>query len=197
MNGYNRPIANSSWEENPQRPFAIADEDLSTEQRALVERITSGPRKGVPINQLVWMHNIGFANVAERFGAYVSQEAPLTHRCKEICILTVAASLHSELEWYWHERLARESAITELQLYRIRWLLDPEFSDPAERAVFELTRCLCNKIAVEDEAFNGWNAALGRSKLIDLIGLIGLYTMIAHTVALYKVPVPEPTVASQ
>lgn len=178
--------------ESPGRGFAIAPQDLSERQRALLDRMLSGPRKTAPINQRIWMHNIEFAEVAERFGAYVSAQAPMGAREKEICILLVARHWKSDFEWHWHEQLAHKHGLTREQTDAIRDGRSPVFETASEQVTHDIVRALFTDKDVPDELFERAMDALGRNAVLDLIGLAGLYSMIAHTIMLYRLRVPAP-----
>ncbi|MEB2320752.1 MAG: carboxymuconolactone decarboxylase family protein [Pseudomonadota bacterium] len=179
--------------EYPGRPYRIASDTMNDAQKAIVTRVVAGPRGAVPINLQIWLNNPGFAEVAERFGCYVSQEAPMTPRAKEIVILVVSAQMDSDFEWYWHSRLARTHGLTEEQITAIREKRDPDFSDPLEAVTHALAYGLSERRDVPDALHARAMQLLGHSGISDVIGLMGLYTMIAHTINVYRVPLPTPT----
>jgi 4-carboxymuconolactone decarboxylase len=176
--------------ERADRPFLIPQDRLTPEQNAIVARIESGPRKRVPINQRIWLENPAFADVAERFGNYVSQLAPIPARQKEICICVVAAFWQSQYEWYWHERLAQQHGVTQEQTDAIWRGEETKFVDDAEQATYELARALTSTRKVSDDLYRRSLQTLGKSGVHDRIGLMGLYTMIAQTLMFYDAPMP-------
>lgn len=175
----------------PGREFFIADESLTEAQEALVRRMEDGPRKAVPINQRIWMHNMAFAQVAESFGSYVSAEAPMSARIKEICILSIASFWQSDFEWHWHEKAARAKLITPEQIEAIRTRQDPDFIDPKEQAAYRLVQALVVEKEISDALYRETMDVLGLSETLDLIGLMSLYSMIAHTIMLFKLQIPQ------
>jgi 4-carboxymuconolactone decarboxylase len=184
-------------DEYPGRPYRLDRTDMNAQQRALVERVEAGPRGAVPINLQIWLHNPNFADAAEAFGRYVSQEAPIGKRAKEIIILVVAAYWESEFEWYWHSTLAAKFGITQEQIDAIRAKRDPGFSEPSEQITYEMAFALNERRDVSDELYKRAMEVLGHTGVSDLIGLMGLYTMIAHTINTYRVPIPKsaPTIS--
>ncbi|GAA5231555.1 hypothetical protein FOZ76_12400 [Verticiella sediminum] len=174
----------------PGREFLIPRDRLSPAQQAFITRMESGPRGKAPINQLVWMQHMPFAEVAERFGAYVSAEAPIPARQKEICILLVAAFWDSAFEWHWHERLAHGAGITREQIEAIRNGRSAHFDDDKEQATHDLMRALLVEREVPDALFERSLQTLGLEQVLDLVGLAGLYGMIAHTISFYRLRIP-------
>jgi 4-carboxymuconolactone decarboxylase len=178
------------FKEHPGRPWQIAPEAMDAQQRALVEHILSGPRGRVPPNLLIWLNDIEFAKVAEKFGEYVSQLAPFAPRQKEIVILGVAAFFASDFEWHFHAPLARKHGLTDAQIDAIRAQRDPGLADPVDAASWALVTALLSGKGVSDALHAQAMQHLGHKGVQDIIGLMGLYTMIAQTIAFYRVPVP-------
>jgi 4-carboxymuconolactone decarboxylase len=178
--------------EAPGRPFRIPANEMSAVQANLVDRILAGPRKDLPVNMEIWLHSPTFAEVANRFAEYVGHLAPMTRRVKEITILVVAAYWQSSFEWFWHERLARQLEIGVEQVEAIRTRRHAHFVDPIEQAAHDLSVALLADRQVDATLHDRAVAVLGRAGVADLIGLIGLYGMVAHSLAFYSVPVPSP-----
>ena len=180
------------FEEHPGRPWKIAPDRMTDAQRALVRHVEGGPRGRMPPNLTIWLNNMGFAPVAEKFGEYVSQIATFTPRQKEIVILTVAAFWQSRFEWHFHQALGAKRGLTQQQIDAIWQGTDPGFTDPVERASWELVRALLAH-DVPDEVHRRTMEQLGHQGVQDIVGLMGLYTMIAQTIAYYRVPIPKAT----
>lgn len=185
----------TQFTERKHRPFLIDPEHYNDKQSTLMRRILSGPRGEAPPNLLIWMHNPEFAEVAERFGAYVSQLSALSKRHREIIILVVAHYWQSGFEWYWHEIFAEKAGILPAQIQAIGRGDDPAFTDPQDRVVYDLCQALHRHRRVDDALHARAMACLGHAGVADVIGVIGLYTMIAHTIRVYDVPYPGETQA--
>jgi 4-carboxymuconolactone decarboxylase len=178
-------------DEHSGRPFKIYPKDMTARQSALIERITAGPRGRVPPNLQIWLHNIEFAEVVEKFGEYVSQKAPFSLRVKEIVILGVASFWRSVFEWHFHAGLARKHGITDTQVDAIWNKADPKFTDPVEQLTYELVFAITEGRDVGDDLHKRAMETLGHSGVSDIIGLAGLYTMIAQTIMFYRLSPPK------
>lgn len=172
------------------RDFEIRREDMNERQAAFVDRMVKGPRKRVPINLRAWLHNPDFLDVVEPFGFYVSQTSPLTKREREIIILVNARCWEAEYERHMHVRHASDAGITEQQVAAILAGGDPGFSDPREQAAWELATALHEHRHVSAALYERVMDIYGQKAVSDLIGLMGLYTMIAFTLVFYDVPAP-------
>lgn len=169
----------------------IAPEERTPRQQAIVQRIEEGPRGRLPINLRVWLHNPDFVDVAEPFGLYVSSLAPITKRQKEIVVLVGALHWKAQFEWHMHQGHAQKAGITVEQIAAIAAAKAPGFfDDPLENLTYELAVALHRQGKVSQELHERAMASLGHKGVSDLIGLIGLYTMIAMTLNFYDVPPP-------
>lgn len=173
------------------RPYRIAETDMTPAQADLVNRIRTGPRKDLPVNMEIWLHSPEFAEVANRFAEYVGHLAPMTRRVKEITILVVAAYWNSAFEWFWHERLGSELGLTSEQLATLKVRQFTRFDNEIEQAAYDLAVGLMEKRNVDDELHQRAIQVLGHQGVSDLVGLIGLYTMVAFSLDFYRVPVPD------
>jgi 4-carboxymuconolactone decarboxylase len=164
---------------------------MTAQQSALIERIKAGPRGRVPPNLQIWLHNMDFAEVAERFGEYVSQKAPFPARAKEIVILGVASFWRSAFEWHFHAALAKKHGIADAQIDAIWNKADPKFADPVEQITYELVFAVTESRDVSDGLHQRAMEKLGHAGVSDIIGLAGLYSMIAQTIMFYRLSPPK------
>jgi len=172
------------------RPFEILMGDLTARQKSIVDRIENGPRGRVPINLRAWLHNPDFVDVADPFGLYVSQLAPITKRQKEILVLTGARFWKAAYEWHMHEAHALKAGITPLQVDRIGAGASPDFVEPLEQLTWELASALHAPGPVPEPVYRRCIDTMGHKGVSDLIGLAGLYTMIAMTLNFHDVQPP-------
>ena len=177
--------------EYPGRPYRIPAAQMSEEQSALVESILSGPRKDLPVNMEIWLHSPAFAAVANRFAEYVGHLAPMTRRVKELTILVTATYWDSKFEWHWHSALARKLGFDEQQLRAIAEKKPVTLNDPVEQVVYDFSSATLNQRAIDDKLHGRAVRLLGHAGIADLVGLIGLYSMVAFSLAFYRVPLPS------
>lgn len=179
------------FKEYPGRPYKIPAASRTPAQQALVDRILQGPRKEIPPNLEIWLNSPPFAAVAEPFGAYVSKLSSMTTRAREIVILLHAVWLQSAFEWHWHEQFARKAGLEDGQILAIKEKRAARFEDATEQAIYDLSVALLEKRCVDDAVHETAMRLLGHQGVADIVGLIGLYTMIALTLDFYRVPVEK------
>jgi 4-carboxymuconolactone decarboxylase len=171
--------------------FELTRAQMSPEQAAFFDRVSAGPRGRVPINQRAWMHNLPFVRVAEPFGLYVSGEAPITKREKEITILVNARFWQADFEWAMHQRHALAAGLAQQDIDAIATRRNPGFEDIGEDLTYRLADGLHESKKVSEVLYQEALAHFGHKGVSDRIGLIGLYTMIAMTLNFYDVPAPS------
>ncbi len=176
----------------PARAFEVRPDEMTERQAGFVSRMLSGPRGRIPINLRAWLHNPDFLDVVEPFGFYVSQTSPLTRREREIVILVNARCWQAAYERHLHERHALDAGITARQVAAILAGESPDFPEPREQVAWELAVALHEHRRVPDALYRRVLATYGQSGVSDLVGLMGLYTMIAFTLNFYDVPAPRP-----
>ena len=127
-----------------------------------------------------------------RFGADGARD----QRLAELAILTAARSLNSQYEWSAHEGLGRgaglEDEIIDL-LRHDRPVAEgdglPGFGE-VERTIVQATRELIREPRLSRETFEAAQGLLGNQGIVDLVGLIGHYTLVNYTLKAFDVQRP-------
>lgn len=176
--------------QKPLRPFRLSGPEMTAEQADLVKRIVEGPRKDLPVNMEMWLHSPRFAVLANDFAEHVGHVAPKTKRLKEIAILVVASGLNSDFEWFWHERLSRQLGLTQEQLSALKKGSPCLFENEVEQVTCDLARAMVMRQGVDQALHDRAVRLLGRDGVSELIGLLGLYVMVAYSIDFYDVAVP-------
>ena len=127
-----------------------------------------------------------------RFGADGARD----QRLAELAILTAARSLDSQYEWSAHEGLGRQAGLEDgiIDLLRHdRPVADgdglPGLGD-MERTIIRATRELIREPKLSAETFEAARRLLGEQGIVDLVGLIGHYTLVNYTLKAFNVQRP-------
>jgi 4-carboxymuconolactone decarboxylase len=67
----------------------------------------------------------------------------------------------------------------------------PALTDAGSRAVHAVARELHETRSLSDATYATAAAALGRKALVDLVGLLGYYTLVSMTLNAFAVPTPD------
>jgi 4-carboxymuconolactone decarboxylase len=166
-------------------------EDMTAEQRRVHDEIAAGPRGTVEGPLRVWLHVPKLATHAQKLGAHARFQSLLPPPLSELAILVTAATWRSDFEWYAHARLAREAGIGDSVIEAIRVGEEPELADDKARAVYAVSRELHRTRALSDETYATAEGMLGREALVDLVGILGYYTLVSMTLNTFRVPTPD------
>lgn len=163
---------------------------LDPEQRRVHDAILSGPRGIVEGPLRVWVNNPGLADKAQALGAYCRYGTSLPQRLSELAIVTTGAHWRAGFEWAVHAPIALNAGLGEDVLEAIRQGREPEFAAADERAVYAFTVELLRERRVSAPTYAGALEAVGRTGVIDLVGILGYYGLISMTINAFEVPLP-------
>lgn len=173
------------------RPFTLDETKLTPDQKRVHDAILAGPRGIVEGPLRVWLLNPGLADAAQNLGAYCRYGTALHPRLSEFAIIMVGAYWQAGFEWAVHAPIAAKAGIAAGKIEAIRRRERPDDMDPQEAAVHDVTAELLEKRRISDPTFARGMAELGDTAMIDLIGILGYYTLISMTINAFAVPLPD------
>jgi 4-carboxymuconolactone decarboxylase len=189
------PTKKSAAKIGPIRLPAIADDKLTTEQRSLMSAIASGPRgtfkMGGPF--FCYLHSPAFGELAQKLGAYCRFGTSIAPRLTEFAILTTAHLWKAQYEWAAHEPQALRTGVKPATVQALRAGREPASAPKDERAIYAFIKELYSARRVSDRAYKAAHATLGDAGMVELVGLVGYYAMVAMTLNVFRMPVPEGT----
>ncbi len=164
---------------------------LTAEQKAIFDDIASSPRGGVRGPFKVLIYSPGLCDRVQKLGAFVRYDCSVPQKLRELAILITARHLNAEYEWFAHEPHALKAGLGQDIIEAIRTGKRPKFRETAEQAVHDFVTELHNTHRVGDAAYQAALSELGRQGVVDLVGLLGHYSLIAMTLNVFEVPVPD------
>ena len=168
----------------------LKPEDWNEAQRQVADDIASGPRGSVR-GPFPWLlRSPGIAGHVQRLGGYIRYDSALPGNLRELAILIVARFWRAQYEWFAHKPLALKEGVDEAVVDAIAERRRPEFSDGAEEAVFDFCTSTLQSHAASDEAYRTVLDRLGEEQLVDLVSLLGYYSLLAMIMATFQIPVP-------
>ncbi len=163
-------------------------EKMSNEQKRVHDDIASGPRGSVRGPLGVWLIRPGLADRAQNLGAYCRYDSLLPPRLSELAIITTARLWGSAYEWFAHSKIALEAGVTPEIVKAMRQGIIPDFDDSDQDIVFEFAVALHVDRQVSDDLFDRAVAQLGKDVVVDLVGILGYYTLISMTLNVFEFP---------
>jgi 4-carboxymuconolactone decarboxylase len=175
----------------PRIPLPATREELDEAQRAVWDRVVSGPRGQVIGPLRAAIHNPELAARWSAMGEALRFNTSLPKRLSELAICVTGRRWSSQVEWWVHARVAAENGIAAEVLEAIRDGRSPRFADPQEALVYDFARALQLDGRVPDATYAAAREAFGVKGVVELTALIGYYTMVSMTLNAHGIPLPE------
>jgi len=169
----------------------IPYEQMNDEQKRIHDEIASGPRGAVVGPLKVWLHSPSLADRAQKLGAFARYNSSLPPHLSELAILITGSVWKADFEWYSHVGPAREAGISDAVIEAIRRGDEPPLQDEPSKVVYQVATLLHRERQLSDDLYARAVAALGEVALVDLIGILGYYTLISMTLNAFCVENPD------
>ena len=171
------------------REISLAE--MNSEQHRVRDLIVAGRRGrfGGPFQLLIRAPEI--CEYAAKLGEHLRWSTSLAARLSELAIITTARFWRAQYEWFAHAPLAEKAGVPAAAVEAIRRGETPSFEQPDEALVYRICTELFDTQRLSDEAFNKAVAALGERGLVEVIAIIGYYTLIGNTLNVFQVALPE------
>jgi 4-carboxymuconolactone decarboxylase len=191
-------------EKLPPRLDLIPPAELAPAQRDLYDAITGGPRASqagtVPITDAegqllgpfaIMLLSPEVGNAMQQVGAAIRFGTALTGRERELAILTVAGALNSEFERIAHVPAARGLGLTEPQIDAALAGKTADGLSADEAIVGRLALTMTVDRTLSDRDYADAVGALGQERLAELTWLVGYYSALALSLAVFRPVLPE------
>ncbi len=174
--------------------------DLDAEQRQVLDAMLAGPRGksgflspereiGGPFAP--WLRSPGFAGRAQALGAFVRYQTTLEPRLSELAIIVVGAAWKADYEFAAHAAIAVRAGVSRDTVAALARGERPSLERDDERIVYEFARELVENRRVTDERYAAAVGLLGEGGTVELVGIIGYYTLVCMTLNAFEVPLGE------
>jgi 4-carboxymuconolactone decarboxylase len=188
---------------DPVMTIRLPEFDAATatgEQKAVLDEILSGPRGNLNGPFPGWIHSPELAQHAQRLGAFCRYKTGLPLRLSELAILVTAARWQSQAEWFIHYPIALEAGLPAAIADAIHDNRPPVLDGPDDALIFDFAMQLYENKRITDATFNQAVTRFGHVTVINLVGLLGYYALVAMTLNTFnmraegqtELPFPEP-----
>ena len=160
----------------------------SLRQQEIHDAIALGPRGGVRGPLAIWLHRPDLAARAQDLGRYCRYDSSLDQRLSELAILVTGRVFGSEYEWQIHKGHALAAGLSPDVIEAIRLNHRPDFLDAEQEIVHDVARAAHLTHDVDDKLYARAIHVLGEQRMVDLVGLLGYYTLISLTINIFRVP---------
>ncbi|MGO4713052.1 carboxymuconolactone decarboxylase family protein [Bradyrhizobium sp. 2TAF24] len=169
--------------------------EMNAAQRAVHDEAVAGKRGSAPAPLLAWLHSPDMARHAGRLGAFLRFDTSLGAQLSELAILVTARHWSAAYEWYAHKKLALQAGLAPDIIEAINRRHVPDLDDPKAQIVYEVSEALHESRVLPEALYARARALLGERGLVELIGLLGYYTLVSMTLNAYEVGLPEGEVS--
>ena len=169
----------------------LKDNEMTLAQKKIRDEIVSGPRGKLQGPLRVWLTSPNLADKAQQLGQFCRYETSLPTHLSELAILVTGRFWGAEFEWYAHKRIGLESGLDPEVVEDIRCRRVPDFKTTPEKIVYEFATQLHRDHRVADSTYASAVKEFGEEGAVDLVGILGYYTLISMTLNTFEVPLPE------
>jgi 4-carboxymuconolactone decarboxylase len=164
----------------------IAEEDFNDKQRELSARI-AGKRGKVRGPYLCWLHSPELCERVEALGAYVRYDCSLSEKLRELSILITARFFDAQHSWNAHAEKAIAAGISRDAVMAMAEHRKPVFAQRDEQVFYEFCQQLLTHHFVDRETYAEAEEIFGRQGLVDTIGCLGNFSMLAFCLNAFEV----------
>jgi 4-carboxymuconolactone decarboxylase len=177
-------------------------EKLSPEQNKLIQTMLAGPRGGGDTSpeKVKWVREHGLfggylqspelGDRLQKVGEYVRFNTSINPRLNEFAILITARYWTAQYEWYAHLPLAVKAGLDPKIAEQLAQNKRPAGMKEDEAAVYDFCTQLHRSKKVSDATFKRAVGLFGEKGVMDLIGVIGYYTVASMILNVNEAPVP-------
>ena len=165
-------------------------EAMSAEQKQVAEAIVARMgRLGGPYPAMI--HSPKLTDLAQQMGKFIRGETTLPQRLTELAICIIGRLWTAQIEWYAHSQLARQAGLDDSILEAIAMRETPAFVNEDEKMVYEFAMELNENKKVSDETYARAVNMFGPQGVVELVGLLGFYTLVAMTLNTFELMPPD------
>ena len=185
-----------------ERFSVIPLEKLSPEQSKLIQNMLAGPRGGgdaspAAVNRIRehglfggYLHSPELGDRLQKVGEYVRFNTSINPRLNEFAILITARYWTAQYEWYAHLPLALKAGLDPKIAEQLAANKRPSGMKEDEAAVYDFCTQLHRTKKVSDATFKRAVGLFGEKGVLDLIGVMGYYTVASMVLNVNEAPVP-------
>ena len=171
----------------------LVREQLNEDQLRVYEELQRGERGtvglGGPFN--AWIRSPGVANPAQKLGAFLRYNTSLEKRLSELAIIMAGKHCRSTFEFASHAPKAIAGGLDPAIVEAIRTGQQPVIEKPDEKAVHAFSKMLLTTHTVDDRTYEDLLRQVGEQGVVEVIALLGYYTMVCMTLNVFQTPLRE------
>jgi 4-carboxymuconolactone decarboxylase len=170
----------------------IPESEMTAKQREVMAEIQSSRGRGTlggPFG--VMLHAPDYGDLAQKLGAFCRYKTAVPPRLSEFTILVIGRMWRSQYEFWVHAPIAEKAGVPKQTIADLRAGRRPARLSKEERAIYEFVEELHKTRRVSDKTYGKVHALFGDSGMVEFAGILGYYTLVAMSLNIFNVPLPE------
>lgn len=168
----------------------LQPDELNDRQKELYARI-AGKRGHVRGPYAVWLHSPELCDRVEALGAFVRFDCILPERIRELSILVCARHFDAPYSWAAHADKAVDAGVDAKAVKDLAENRKPTFLNEDEQVFYRFATELLETHFVSDETFELARKTFSDQGVVDMLGCIGNFSMLAMCLNAFAVPLRE------
>jgi 4-carboxymuconolactone decarboxylase len=166
-------------------------EELTPEQKTMVEHLLTGERRGLggPFNVLLRSPEMG--DTAQQFGAQTRFHSALSRQVAETVIIMTARYWTAQFEWNAHKAAALQAGLNPAIAEAIGAGKRPTGMTPELEAAYNFIDELLTTHQVSDATFQTAKDKFGEKGIVDMMALSGWYSIVSMALNVDRYPLPN------
>lgn len=173
------------------RHAVLAREDMDDDQKQAYDYVyeKEGRTRGGPWTAYVYRPPLMV--LQEDLSYYQRHGSLLTDRERLIAVLFICRHWHAEYPWAVQVRGSHRAGVEQEIIDTIASGKRPDLADPGESVAYDVARELMEEHALSDETYARAEGLFGMAKLVDLVGTVGFFSMVACTANAFDITPPD------
>ena len=169
----------------------LAYEAMDDMQHAAADELIAGPRRGVKGPFIPLLRSPRLLAPLQRAGEYLRFDSALPRRVSEFATLVVSRQWTQQFEWFTHVPLALQEGTSAETIEALRLGRRPPAMSADEAFVYDFIVELATHRGVSDATYAECIERFGERGVIDLVGLIGYFTLVSMVLNVAHTPPNE------
>ena len=176
----------------------LTEATLNPAQRGLLDALRSGPRGprvGIDGPFGCYMHAPEVGQKIQELAAFVRFNTRLEKRLSEFAILAIGRIWKAQYEFFVHAGEAERAGVSPKTVADLKAGRVPTKAPKDERAIYDLVTELHKKRRVSDRTYAKVQQLLGDGGVVELLAIMGSYTLTCMVLDTFRVALPAGAVA--
>ena len=166
-------------------------DEMTPDQRRINDEIAATRGGGAAKGPFaLWLRTPDLADKANEFGSHLRHNTTVPQNLVELAVLVIAREWTAQYEWHAHMNSWRKLGLDDAIAEAIKNREAPALKTDEDIIVYQVTTELLKDKKVSDGTYESALKILGEQTLLDLITIIGFYTMVAMVLVTFDVGIP-------